>query len=68
MMQRQLSKKVNASRNDEGVKPAGKEMKEYDKNFNRFSIVLYVVVFKLIVYATMYLMRIFLWDEKSETG
>ena len=39
-----------------------REIFEYDEEFNRFSYVLYVVAFKLAVYATLYLLRLLMWN------
>ena len=36
-------------------------IKEYDERFNKFTTVLYVVGFKLTVYAFVYLLKPLLW-------
>ena len=43
-----------------------KEIKEYDEGFNKFTDVLYVVGFKLAVYAAVYLLRPLLWTVEKE--
>ncbi len=43
-----------------------KEVAEYDEKVNRFSLVWYIVGFKLAVYAAMYFLRPLLWTMEKE--
>ena len=41
-------------------------IKEYDERFNKFTTVLYVVGFKLTVYALVYLLKPLLWTAQKD--
>ena len=43
-----------------------REIHEYDEGFNRFSYVWYILAFKLTVYATLYLVRLLMWNLKTD--